>query len=398
MRGGGTRFPKPGGCEACNMTGYRGRAAVVEDQPGITRDRLYAEAEHRKKRFTVVDTGGIVFDESDPLIEQVRVQAGIAMEEADVILFVMDGRDGLTPADREVAEMLRRVEKPVFFVVNKVDGDRQELGIGDFYGLGVDNVFAVSAEHNRGVGDLMDEVIRALPQGGVAEEDDEVTKIAVVGRPNVGKSSLVNRLLGFLATAYLARRLGASSFGLISIGFSVLGYVTLFSSPGLHIMGIRKVAASNDSERLWTSDVTMLRFLLSLAGILLTGVISLAIMGLTPTWIMIVFWSCSAIPLALSLDWYFQGKSDLGPASVGRMLIYIIYLAGLFVAVRSPEDVTWTALAFFAANVAGALFLGIVFTRKIGFLELGPLRPGEFRHLAPREVERFRRLLELDRG
>jgi GTP-binding protein len=109
----------------------------------------------------------------------------------------MDGRDGLTPADTEVARMLRRVDKPVFYIINKIEADRQELGIGDFYGLGVENLFAVSAEHNRGIGDLMDEVIRAFPPGGETEEDEEVTKIAVVGRPNVGKSSLVNRLLGF---------------------------------------------------------------------------------------------------------------------------------------------------------------------------------------------------------
>lgn len=186
----------------------------------------------------------------------------------------------------------------------------------------------------------------------------------------IGSADLVSRLLGFLATAYLARRLGASSFGLISIGLSVLGYVSLVSSPGLHIMGIRKVAASPESERLWTGDVTMLRFVLSLLGILLAGLLSLAILGPTSVWTMIVYWSWVAVPLALSLDWYFQGKSDLGPASLGRMLIYLIYLAGILLAVRSPEDVGWTAISFFVANVAGALLLGIVFTRRVGPLEL----------------------------
>ncbi len=186
----------------------------------------------------------------------------------------------------------------------------------------------------------------------------------------IGSADLFSRLLGFVATAYLARRLGASSFGLISIGLSVLGYVTLFSSPGLHIVGIRKVAASSESERLWTGDVTMLRFLLSLVGILLAALLSLAVMGATGVWVMIVFWSCSAMPLAFSLDWYFQGRSDLGPASLGRILIYAVYLAGIFLSVRSPDDVSWTAVSFFAANVAGALLLGIVFTKKIGGLEL----------------------------
>jgi GTP-binding protein len=119
------------------------------------------------------------------------------MEEADVILFVMDGREGLTPADREVAEMLRRAEKPVFHLINKVDGDRHEAAIADFYALGVDEVFTISAEHNRGIGDMMEAVVAALPLRGVVGSEDDVTKIAVVGRPNVGKSSLVNRLLGF---------------------------------------------------------------------------------------------------------------------------------------------------------------------------------------------------------
>ncbi|HWI41288.1 MAG TPA: ribosome biogenesis GTPase Der, partial [Verrucomicrobiae bacterium] len=113
------------------------------------------------------------------------------------ILFVMDGRDGLTNADREVAGMLRRVKKPVFFVVNKVDGDRQENAMYDFYGLGVDNLFPVSAEHGRGVEDLMDEVIAVFPEGGDEVVEENLGRVAVVGRPNVGKSSLVNRLLGY---------------------------------------------------------------------------------------------------------------------------------------------------------------------------------------------------------
>ncbi len=171
--------------------------AMVDDQPGVTRDRNYGNANRFEVPFILIDTGGFEPETSDRLQQQMREQSQLAMEEADVILFVMDGRDGLTPADREVAEMLRRVDKPVFYVINKIEADRQELGIGDFYELGMENVFAVSAEHNRGIGDLMDEVLRAFPQGGETEEDEEVTKIAVVGRPNVGKSSLVNRLLGF---------------------------------------------------------------------------------------------------------------------------------------------------------------------------------------------------------
>lgn len=173
------------------------RKAMVDDQPGVTRDRNYGNVDRFDVPFILIDTGGFEPETSDRLLQQMREQSQLAMEEADVILFVMDGRDGLTPADLEVAEMLRRVDKPVFYLVNKIDGERLEMGIGDFYGLGVENLFAVSAEHNRGIGDLMDEVVKALPKGGAAEEDEDVTKIAVVGRPNVGKSSLVNRLLGF---------------------------------------------------------------------------------------------------------------------------------------------------------------------------------------------------------
>ena len=173
------------------------RKAMVDDQPGVTRDRNYGNVDRFEVPFILVDTGGFEPETSDRLLQQMREQSRLAMEEADVILFVMDGRDGLTPADTEVAEMLRRSDKPVFYLINKVDGDRLEAGIVEFYALGVDAIFPISAEHNRGIGDLMEAVVAALPQKTVAEPEDEVTKIAVVGRPNVGKSSLVNRLLGF---------------------------------------------------------------------------------------------------------------------------------------------------------------------------------------------------------
>jgi GTP-binding protein len=173
------------------------RKAMVDDMPGVTRDRNYGNVNRYEVPFILVDTGGFEPETSDRLLQQMREQSQLAMAEADLILFVMDGREGLTPADTEVAEMLRRADKPVFYLVNKVEGDRQELGIGDFYQLGVDNLFPISAEHNRGIGDLMDAVVAALPERGIAVADEDVTKIAVVGRPNVGKSSLVNRLLGF---------------------------------------------------------------------------------------------------------------------------------------------------------------------------------------------------------
>jgi GTPase len=144
-----------------------------------------------------VDTGGFEPETSDRMLQQMREQSRFAMDEADLILFVMDARDGLTPADTMVVEMLRRINKPVFYIINKVDGESQESATGDFYQLGIDHVYTVSAEHNRGIGDLMDEVLAAVPQDAVVEEEEEITRVAVVGRPNVGKSTLVNRLLGY---------------------------------------------------------------------------------------------------------------------------------------------------------------------------------------------------------
>lgn len=173
------------------------RKAMVDDMPGVTRDRNYAEVNRFDVPFILVDTGGFEPETNDRLLQQMREQSRFAMEEADVILFVMDARSGLTPADSDVVEMLRRIDKPVFYVVNKVDGDRQENAAGDFYSLGVDRLYTVSAEHNRGVGDLMDEVIEMLPKDSGKKDEDGATRIAVVGRPNVGKSTLVNRLLGY---------------------------------------------------------------------------------------------------------------------------------------------------------------------------------------------------------
>ena len=173
------------------------RKAMVDDQPGVTRDRNYDSVTRFDAPFILIDTGGFEPETTDRMRQQMREQSQLAMDEADVILFVMDGRDGLTPSDTEVAAMLRRVNKPVFYLINKIDGEKQEAAIGDFYSLGVDMIYTVSAEHNRGIGELMDEVIKAFPRDDEAEENEEVTKIAVVGRPNVGKSSLVNRLLGF---------------------------------------------------------------------------------------------------------------------------------------------------------------------------------------------------------
>jgi GTP-binding protein len=173
------------------------RLAIVEDVPGVTRDRNYAVVNRFERPFTLVDTGGFEPASDDHLLTQMREQSQLAVEEADVILFLLDGREGLTPADREVAAMLRQVEKPVLYVVNKVDGPAQEAGSADFYALGIDAMWTVSAEHGLGVGDLVDRVLALLPPAVPGRGEEDETRLAIIGRPNVGKSSLVNRLLGF---------------------------------------------------------------------------------------------------------------------------------------------------------------------------------------------------------
>lgn len=170
--------------------------AVVEDTPGITRDRLYAEAEWRGRKFTVVDTGGLVFGEEDPLAEQIRVQAEVALAEADVILFLTDAVDGLNPDDRDLAQKLRGVETPLFVVVNKADHPGRDLVATEFYGLGLGDIFPVSGLQGRGVADLLDEILPHLPETTRADDEREEIRLAIIGRPNVGKSSMVNAFTG----------------------------------------------------------------------------------------------------------------------------------------------------------------------------------------------------------
>ncbi len=172
------------------------RVAVVEDTPGITRDRLYAEAEWRGKNFVIVDTGGIVFQEEDPLAEQIRVQADVALAEADVVLFMADATAGVSPDDRDLANKLRGIKKPVYIVVNKADHPGRDSLVTEFYSLGFGEVWSVSGLHGRGVADLLDDFVAKLPEGSVDEDQREEIRIAIVGRPNVGKSSLVNAFTG----------------------------------------------------------------------------------------------------------------------------------------------------------------------------------------------------------
>jgi GTP-binding protein len=175
----------------------RKRKALVEDKPGVTRDRHYAEASWDEHPFILIDTGGFEPAPKEGLQQQIREQAEVAIQEADLVLFLMDGKEGLMPADIEVAGYLRKIDKPVFYAINKIDGEKQEGAVFDFYRLGVEKLYDLSAEHGRGVGDLMDEVLKALPPDRSGEEGtEEEIRVALVGRPNVGKSSLLNKLIG----------------------------------------------------------------------------------------------------------------------------------------------------------------------------------------------------------
>lgn len=174
----------------------RKRQAIVEDEPGVTRDRIYGEGQYNDHSFILIDTGGFEPALDEPMQKQVRKQAELAIQEADLILFLLDGQEGLTYSDLAVANYLRKVAKPVIYVVNKIDGESQEKNLLDFYRLGVPQIQAISAEHGRGIPSLMEEVLRHLPVVNPPEEKTEEIRVAIVGRPNVGKSSLLNRLLG----------------------------------------------------------------------------------------------------------------------------------------------------------------------------------------------------------
>jgi len=173
------------------------KKAIVEDHPGVTRDRNYADIELGDKSFSLIDTGGFEPISREKIFMQMREQCQLAIEEADVILFLMDGNDGLTPSDKEIASVLRREAKPFLYVVNKIDGPKHEEKVFEFYGIGAETIFSISALHNYGVDDLMEEVLKDLPPSDTEDVEEEITRIAVVGRPNVGKSSFINRILGY---------------------------------------------------------------------------------------------------------------------------------------------------------------------------------------------------------
>ena len=173
------------------------RISIVEDTPGVTRDRIYADCEWLNHKFTLIDTGGIEPRTDDIMLRQMRRQAEIAIETCDVILFFTDGRTGMTADDEEVANMLRKSRKPVILVVNKVDNVSMNDVVYEFYNLGLGDPFPISSVNLMGLGDLLDEMVRHFPEGSDdIPEEEHTIQIAVVGRPNVGKSSLVNKILG----------------------------------------------------------------------------------------------------------------------------------------------------------------------------------------------------------
>jgi GTP-binding protein len=172
------------------------RISIVDDKPGVTRDRVYADADWLRHNFTIIDTGGIEIESQDIILAQMRRQAQIAIETADVIIFIVDGKQGLTGADTEVAQMLRASKKPIVLVVNKIDHLELEANAFEFYNLGIGNPVAISATQGLGLGDMLDEVVAHFESVYSSTENEEYIQVAVVGKPNVGKSSLINRMLG----------------------------------------------------------------------------------------------------------------------------------------------------------------------------------------------------------
>jgi len=172
------------------------RISITEDTPGVTRDRIYAECEWLDNNFTLIDTGGIEPNTTDTIFEQMRIQAEIAIDMADVVLFMVDGKEGLTGDDTEVAQMLRKADKEIILVVNKMDRFVNEDNIYEFYNLGLGDPVSISSAEALGIGDLLDEIISKFDERMNVEEGDDSVKIAVIGKPNAGKSSIINKIIG----------------------------------------------------------------------------------------------------------------------------------------------------------------------------------------------------------
>jgi len=172
------------------------RISIVEDHPGVTRDRIYTEAEWQGNNFTLIDTGGIEPYSEDQILKQMKQQAEVAIETAEVIVFLVDGQEGITASDQEVANLLRRTKKNIILAVNKIDAPKYKDNIYEFYNLGLGEPIGISAGQAMGLGDLLDEIVKHFPPEGEENYDQYTIKVAVVGKPNAGKSSLVNKILG----------------------------------------------------------------------------------------------------------------------------------------------------------------------------------------------------------
>lgn len=217
------------------------RISIVSDMPGVTRDRIYSDAEWLGKKFTLVDTGGIQLKSEDIMFKHIKEQAQIALDLADVILFFCDYKGGLTAEDYDVSALLRKTNKPVILVVNKVD-NYLEADLTDFYSLGFGDFYPIAAEQKLGIGDLLDQVVSYFPQTDDDTNDDDAIKIAVVGKPNAGKSSLVNKILGYDRT--IVSDIAGTTRDAIDTPFEVDGkkYI-IIDTAGMR----RKRAIENDS-------------------------------------------------------------------------------------------------------------------------------------------------------
>lgn len=220
------------------------RVSIVEDTPGVTRDRIYAEAEWRGVHFALIDTGGIEPESEDVILSQMREQAQVAMDMADVILFIVDGKAGMTHADREVASMLRRTGKKVVLLVNKIDNPRNlPIDFYDFYELGMGEPIPISAANMLNFGDVLDEIVASFPDDADTEEEDDI-KVAVIGKPNVGKSSLINALLN--ENRVIVSNIAGTTRDSIDTPFEWGGdKYTLIDTAGIR----RKSKVSEDIER-----------------------------------------------------------------------------------------------------------------------------------------------------
>ncbi|MES2503527.1 MAG: ribosome biogenesis GTPase Der [Myxococcota bacterium] len=229
------------------------RASLVHDEPGLTRDRIYGDASFDEREFLLIDTGGLELESSEGLMPFIKRQADIAIEESDIILFLVDGRAGLLPADREIAQLLRRSKKPVYLVVNKTETTAAQQSAPEFYGLGFENVFPVSAAHGLGLNDLFETLFAAFPlppEEIVAEEEgaEPILPLAIIGRPNAGKSSFMNKLLGeerFLVSPEAGTTMDAVDE---EIGYAGHRY-RLIDTAGIR----RKRSISKDTEKMAVS-------------------------------------------------------------------------------------------------------------------------------------------------